>query len=586
MNWALRDPGRFLHEHDEFEKLSREAHWLKGVMWRLDSAFTVEVEVNLDIHGTIYAAKLTYPDLFPETPAYIRPREASQVWSGHQYVSSGVLCLEWRSDNWDSRVTGADLVRSAYKLLSTEHNPVEPGEVPSVDELTLGQELRGSDHRFLCTSELMSVLGSEEAKSGRRLHTSTIFHRKATVSFVSQFDDGGSMRDIQDLPKGITKYGPLFTWHRNGYLFKSETFDQSITPDSVDELIKAIRAAGFSDQIPGLQEAGGGLVLLIGTQPESLQVFSLSFDESGTFRRYDVLLPEKVSQRLPAGHAQLRDIRVGIVGLGSLGSKVAVSLARSGIRRFLLIDDDVLMPGNLSRHELSWQAVGTHKAEAIREELTLIAPGMDVDVRLHRIAGQESAISAATALKDLTLCDLLIDATANPDVFVRLAAVARTHRRPMCWGEIFAGGFGGLIARARPDGDPHPTAVRAAIVRHLETLPPAPYQRADNYSVGGPEPAIAYDSDVAQVAAALTRLALDVALKANPSAFPYSAYLIGLRKEWIFSQPFDTYPIDVVGEGWAGDTAAPSPSKDRTEALRILLHIFSEEQHVSADSSS
>ena len=69
---------------------------------------------------------------------------------------------------------------------------------------------------------------------------------------------------------------------------------------------------------------------------------------------------------------------------------------------------------------------------------------MNIEVKLHRVAGQESAMIAASTLKDLTGCDLLIDATANAEVFLRLAAVAKVARRAMCWGEVFAGGFGGL----------------------------------------------------------------------------------------------------------------------------------------------
>ena len=80
MNWALRDPVRFLREQDEFEKLLKEKQWLKGLEWRIDSSLSLEVEIDLDIHGTTYSAKLTYPDLFPETPAYIRPRDRSQRW--------------------------------------------------------------------------------------------------------------------------------------------------------------------------------------------------------------------------------------------------------------------------------------------------------------------------------------------------------------------------------------------------------------------------------------------------------------------------------------------------------------------------
>jgi hypothetical protein len=145
---------------------------------------------------------------------------------------------------------------------------------------------------------------------------------------------------------------------------------------------------------------------------------------------------------------------------------------------------------------------------------------------------------------------------------------------------------GGLIARARPDIDPHPAAIRVAILHHLETLPPAPHQRAENYNIAGTEPVIAYDGEVSQIAATLTRFALDLALGTNPSAFPYSAYLIGLRKEWIFSQPFDTYPIAITGEGWDTAPDLPSRDQDRTEAIKVLLHIADEGQHVNADSST
>src|SRR5882672_1887035 len=239
MNWALRDPGRFLRERDEFEKLQNEVQWLRGFTWRLDPTLTVEVEVELDIHGIIYSARLTYPDLFPETPAYIRPCDPTHSWSGHQYCS-GVLCLEWRADNWDSRVMGADLVRSAYKLLSTEHNPLEPAEVPSVHELTPGQEVRGSEHRFVCTPEFMSMVDSATIQSTPRLQTRTILHKKIAVSFVSRFEQGDAIQELADLPKGVTSYGPLFTWRRDGHLFKSDMFDRPTSVASVDELAKVI----------------------------------------------------------------------------------------------------------------------------------------------------------------------------------------------------------------------------------------------------------------------------------------------------------------------------------------------------------
>jgi len=62
--------------------------------------------------------------------------------------------------------------------------------------------------------------------------------------------------------------------------------------------------------------------------------------------------------RRPAARAALSSKRVAVVGCGSAGSKIAASLARSGVRAFTLVDEDVFFPGNLVRNELDWRAVG------------------------------------------------------------------------------------------------------------------------------------------------------------------------------------------------------------------------------------
>ncbi len=592
MRWALRDPSRFLQERKDLEQLQKEADWLVACAWRAGADFVVEVDMDFEIHGKPYAVTLTYPDLYPETPAYIRPRDTSQQWTNHQFGPGGSLCLEWRPDNWEPRVTGADLTRSAHRLLSAEKHPEQPVRVPSAHYLTEGQKLRSSEHRLVCTSGLLAALATIPNNSYRSLQKTSILHIPATVAFISKLEaSDGEMVKINDLPSGVSSYFPLFAWPEDGKALRSSSFDGASLPSSFDELRKLLEQNGFPANTVLIHDADtknikSQFLLLLGDDPKAIWAIAISAGEETTIQKYDVILPQDQACRLPVESKQLAAVRFGIVGMGSIGSKVAVSLARSGARRFLLVDDDYLAPHNICRHELSWAAVGTDKVHAVREALTLVAADLDVRALPHRVAGQESALMAAAALKDLSTCDVLIDATADPDVFLRLAAIAKSEKRPLCWAEVFAGGIGGLIARARPDIDPNPLAVRAAFLTHLDTLPPAPFQLATGYDVQSQEPLTAYDSDVTQIASALTRLIIDTALREQPSIFPYSVYMIGLQKTWIFAQPFDTRPIDVQGAGWEPNAETAASEADRKEAVQVLLGIIVKGAHADAGSST
>jgi hypothetical protein len=60
---------------------------------------------------------------------------------------------------------------------------------------------------------------------------------------------------------------------------------------------------------------------------------------------------------------------------------------------------------------------------------------------------------------------------------------------------------------------------------------------------------MADDADVAVIAAHASRMAVDVLIRPDASAFPHPGYAIGLSGEWIFGEPFDTRPIDFSLEG-------------------------------------
>jgi len=589
MMWILRQPKRFLQEREALDTLAQEVSWIRGIHWRIGDGLIVAVDIDLDIHGRVWEVDLTYPDAFPDTPAYIRPRDRSQRWSIHQYGEGGSFCLEWRADNWHPGVTGADLLQSLYRLLSTEMHPENPSAVPSAHTLTRGQERRSDTHRLIATPRLIEILAALPPNTVKPIQVRSLLHHSGldhalTVCLISDIEGAaGKMDAIPDVPKGLNSYIPLFAWRSDGFVIRNDNFNAETRIKTVDDLAGLIADLGFADRVfltpdSGSTNLGDRLVVVIGASPSSLRCWGI---EGTSLNTYAVIQAEDFAGRLPASYAHLKDLRIGIAGLGSVGSKIAVSLARAGSRKFLLIDEDLFLPENVCRNELSWDAVGVHKAEAVKEALSLIAAEIDTDVRVYRLAGQESSVAAASVLKALACCDLIIDATARPEVFTLLAAVAKAHQRPVCWGEVFAGGIGGMIARARPRLDPTPLAVRNGILEHLKSLPPAPYAKATRYDVDGDEPHVADDADVSQIASSLARLALDTLMQPQPSSFPYPAYLIGLRPEWIFSGSFDTHPLAIEGEAWDADATA---DEDRNAALASLLQILKENADDHPDS--
>ena len=85
-----------------------------------------------------------------------------------------------------------------------------------------------------------------------------------------------------------------------------------------------------------------------------------------------------VARHTPGVHEKLKQSSVGIAGLGGLGSNIAVSLARVGIGKLILVDFDVVEPSNLNRQQYFIPQIGKPKTEALRETLENINPFLDI----------------------------------------------------------------------------------------------------------------------------------------------------------------------------------------------------------------
>lgn len=80
----------------------------------------------------------------------------------------------------------------------------------------------------------------------------------------------------------------------------------------------------------------------------------------------------------PEVYEKLKAGKVGIAGLGGLGSHIAIMLARSGIGCLHLVDFDIVDLGNLNRQEYRIHHLGELKTEALKEQLLEMNPYINV----------------------------------------------------------------------------------------------------------------------------------------------------------------------------------------------------------------
>ena len=97
-----------------------------------------------------------------------------------------------------------------------------------------------------------------------------------------------------------------------------------------------------------------------------------------------------------------------VCGLGGLGSNIAVSLARAGIGKLILIDFDRVDITNLHRQQYKASQIGEYKTAALSANLKEIAPYVELEAHTARITED----NAVNLLKD---ADIICEAFDNAE---------------------------------------------------------------------------------------------------------------------------------------------------------------------------
>ena len=148
--------------------------------------------------------------------------------------------------------------------------------------------------------------------------------------------------------------------------------------------------------------------------------------------------------------------KVAIVGAGSLGSYISEELLRSGIKNFVIIDDDVFEPANIMRHRLEFRYSGLSKAKCLAYRLESIHPEVvatplkhevstanclailtnDIDIVLFTIGSTDTQIACNRVFKANAYSKTILYAWLEGDGESSHVAIIR-YNRPGCFECLF-----------------------------------------------------------------------------------------------------------------------------------------------------
>jgi len=137
------------------------------------------------------------------------------------------------------------------------------------------------------------------------------------------------------------------------------------------------------------------------------------------------------------------DIMLGknaiISGCGSVGSLVALELARAGLGTFVLVDSDTMAYHNLCRHQCGIQDIGKFKVKAVKERILQINPSAQVFTYPNIIEGLEKQVFDRFCTSD----SIIIGCADNREGDIYASQISCTYNIPFVsiglWQRAFAG---------------------------------------------------------------------------------------------------------------------------------------------------
>lgn len=276
------------------------------------------------------------------------------------------------------------------------YNILPNGEGKVVGKIITSNTNQRSKHEVEIISAISSIEISHENVNGNKLRRSrniTYQLSEETVDYISKIISEWNGEIYEDLNKATTINAGIWGYFDNSFL---KLYELEIVESSLR-------------------------IYQVRLEPYSLKLDL--FSRNTGILESDIMLKKKAL----------------FIGCGSVGSLVAVELAKAGVGHFMLVDNDVFGYHNICRHQCGIYDVGRYKTDAVADRILAINPfaevikfnlpieDVDRDAVLNFCNADTVIVGGADNREgDLYACNLGLNAGAS---FVSIG----------CWERAFAG---------------------------------------------------------------------------------------------------------------------------------------------------
>lgn len=345
------------------------------------------------------------------------------------------------------------------------------------------------------------------------------------------------------------------------------------TPDvlaSREQLLSSLPAAAreFLSEKPALLVVGDRELRLVWMREQDNRVVSLYYVPV-----VERSLPADLDARNPGPTPG--DAAVALVGLGSLGSQVALALARAGVRRFYLVDPDVLEVANVGRHACDLHEVGRTKVAAVARAILRVRPDAAVLPIVGALSAEPARMNGAVDQLAPFWSErgpkLMVATTATAGVESLVNHLALSRQVPAVFGAVLGPAEHGRVYRVLP-GE---SACHACVVAALQAGEDVAYTQEEVARYGGGLPGVGVD--VTAVATLAARHALQTLARGSGQPDAHGDHIVWSRPgTWGVDGPLQVrFPriqrrADCPACGSHAPELTPEERAELTELVKLL----------------